>query len=485
MTRFNDLVDLAYDTHLRDRAKIEELDSYARGDQHEPYGARGHSDEFRALARRSVFNWISLAVNIPCQMSVIEGYRVRDDSDPAEWDAFIGNGMDRRQVAIHRASAVFGHSFAEVRMPDGATYGGNPLPKIKALPTKRMVVLYDDPFNDRFPVFAMRVDAAPGADSPAEATVWYGSERMRVSWRGIKGERSVRIVSREDHGFPVVPIVRWVIDMDLEGRTTGLVAPLIEPQDEVNQAKYDLVVTRNFSSYKVRTASGLEGEPLIDPVTGEQVVDAHTGEPVFVAPEIGPEKFIVSEDEKTKFGTLDETPLDGFIASLNQSVEHFAAVSQIPPHALQGRMANLSAEALVAAEEQLMRLVGSIQRSWGESWVTAFQLLAYAMGDEEAINDYSGQVRWRDMRARSFGETADALGKMAQMLGVPPRSLWKQIPGLDAATLREWHDAADRLPPVETTQQGTAINMSRALAGMSATTARNDGAAVPSRRRAA
>ena len=155
MTRFNDLVDLAYDTHLRDRAKIEELDSYARGDQHEPYGARGHSDEFRALARRSVFNWISLAVNIPCQMSIIEGYRVRDDSDPAEWDAFVGNGMDRRQGAIHRASAVFGHSFAEVRMPDGATYGGNPLPKIKALPTKRMVVLYDDPFNDRFPVFAM------------------------------------------------------------------------------------------------------------------------------------------------------------------------------------------------------------------------------------------------------------------------------------------------------------------------------------------
>lgn len=443
-------------------------DDYMRGRQAEPYGARGHSDEFRALAKRSVYNWIGLAVNIPCQLSIIEGFRVREDADPPEWEAFKGNRLGSKQIAFHKASCTFGHSFAEVEWPqDGVVSSGYPLPRVRALPTTRTVALYDDPFGDAFPVFAMRLDEACSlGSSDGGATVWFGSEKMRVEWRkNGSGDRSLRVVKRVPHGFPVVPIVRWTIEQDLEGRTIGLVQPLIQPQDETNQAKFDLTVTRNFSSYKIRTASGLEGEPVLNP-DGTQMVDEVTGEPIFAAPEIGPEKFLVSEDDKTKFGTLDETPLDGFIASLNQSVEHFAAVSQIPPHALQGRMANLSAEALVAAEEQLMRLVGSLQRSWSDTWVSLFQLLAYAQGNTGALDDYTGQVRWREMRARSMSEAVDALGKAAQMLGVPAEQLWPLFPGIDAARLQEWRKAAGEAPPIELTQDGAAAHMSRALSGM-------------------
>lgn len=479
-----DLVEIAVGVYHKDLPSLKLYDQYKRGEQSAPYGARGHTEEFRALAKRSVYNWVGLAVNIPCQMSIIDGYRVRNNSDPDEFEAFKGNRMERKQLAIHEAAATYGHAFAEVEMPDDGAENaeGVPIPSIRALPTMKMVVLYEDPFNDRFPVFAMRLDSLPGESKDGEATVWYGPDKMRISWRNTDAGHAVQVVKSSPHGFPVIPIVRWVTFQDLEGRTCGVVQPLIQPQDEVNQGKYDLNVTRNFSAYKIRTASGLEGEPVIDPDTGEQIRDEN-GDYVFAAPEIGPEKFLVSEDDTTKFGTLDETPLDGFISSLAQSVEHFAAVSQIPPHALQGRMANLSAEALVAAEEQLMRLVGSYQRSWGDSWCILFQLVAYAQGQPGALYDFSGQIRWREMRARSIAEIVDALGKGAQMLGIPQKSLWSRFPDVDAATLQEWKEAADALPPVEQTEHGNALNMSRALTGLSTTAARSAGT-VPARRTA-
>lgn len=489
MASLDDLVDIAFSTHRRDAGQLRKFDDYARGEQASPYGARGHTDEFRALAKRAVTNWIGLAVDIPCQMSIIEGYRVRGAADPPEWEAFKGNRLDRKQYSFHHAAGVFGHSFAEVEWPKrGETASGAPLPYVRGLPTSRTVALYDDPFGDRFPVFALKFDAAVSGDSSdGEATAWTQDEKLRISWRksGDDG-RDVTVVSREKHGFPVVPIVRWVVQQDLEGRTTGLVEPLIQPQNSVNQAKYDLSVTRNFSAYKVRTASGLEGEPVLDN-DGQHVLDEATGEPLYEAPEIGPEKFIVSEDEKTKFGTLDETPLDGFIESSNQEIEQFAAVSQIPPHALQGRMANLSAEALVAAEEGLMRLVGSLQRSWGDTWATLFQLISYAQGQSDALDDHTGHVRWRDMRARAMGETVDALGKGAQMLGIPAEGLWKMFPGADAATLQDWKTLVDAAPPVEVTPEGNAMNLSRNLAGMASASARRvpgsaRGTAAPQRR---
>lgn len=486
MADLTKLVDLAMGVWQRDHRDLQTYDDYHVGKQARPYSARGQTDEFKALADRSIFNWIRLAVNIPCQMSVIEGYRIRDDANPPEYEAFTANDLDRKQFSIHEAACVFGHSFAEVMMPHPVfdkNADGTPVPTVRALSTKRTVALYNDDFNDRFPVFAVEFDKFTDPDEKeGQATAWTETERLRLAWDTSADARNVTVVSREDHGFTVVPIVRWVVHQDLEGRTTGLVSPLIQPQNDMNQGKYDLTVTRNFSAYKIRTASGLEGEPLIGP-DGQQVIDDN-GDPVFLAPEIGPEKFLSSEDEATKFGTLDETPLDGFIASLNQSVEHFSAVSQIPPHALIGRMANLSADAMVAAEEQLMRLVESLQRSWGESWTTLFQLISFAQGNPDALKDHSGLLRWKDMRARALSSTVDALGKGAQMLQIPPRELWKFWPGADAGTLQQWNKAYDEQPPVELTETGNAANLSRSLTGLSRTSSRGQSATgeAPSRR---
>ena len=39
------------------------------------------------------------------------------------------------------------------------------------------------------------------------------------------------------------------------------------------------------------------------------------------------------------------------------------------------------------------------------------------------------RVRWRDESSGSMSQAADALGKLAQQLGVPLEMLWERIPG--------------------------------------------------------
>jgi hypothetical protein len=54
------------------------------------------------------------------------------------------------------------------------------------------------------------------------------------------------------------------------------------------------------------------------------------------------------------------------------------------------------------------------------------------------------------MEIRSMAQAVDALGKAAQMLGIPAEGLWHQIPGVEASDVQEWHrlkdEAYDRDP---------------------------------------
>jgi hypothetical protein len=81
---------------------------------------------------------------------------------------------------------------------------------------------------------------------------------------------------------------------------------------------------------------------------------------------------------------------------------------------------------LAAAEAGQRRKIAQRETTFGESWEMVFGLAATAMDDK--VTD-GAQVRWRDTEARALASTVDALGKMAQMLNIPPQMLWERIPG--------------------------------------------------------
>jgi len=159
-------------------------------------------------------------------------------------------------------------------------------------------------------------------------------------------------------------------------------------------------------------------------------------------------RFMFAEDKDTRFGTLDETPLDGYISAIQMAIQHLSAISQTPPHYLLGQIANLSAEALQAAETALSRKVEELRKQFGESWERVFRLAAELNGITEAVDDYAIETGWRDLEAQSMAKTADALLKLTQ-IGIPSKGLWPLVPGVTQTMLDDWADLYEDDPAAQ------------------------------------
>lgn len=436
-----------------DRKMLDLIDNYVRGKHAGPYTPRNASQEYRILAQRSISNFLPMVVAAPAQSLSVEGYqRQGSDEDAPEWQAWQANGLDARQAAVYRAAITYGHAFT-VTLP----HEKDPKrPVIRALSARNMWAAYEDPAADEWPLYALEMPKLPGSDGTVKGRFYDDSH----VYDAVADEEKVTLGARRPHGLGVCPVRRFAAQVDLEGRTTGVVAPLIPLQDRINQSVFDLLIAQTYGSFKVRTIAGMTPPLKRDPGTGEPLLDGD-GNPIPKPITADASRLLMAPDKDTKFGALDETPLNGYIESIGMSVRHLAVVSQVPPHYLLGDMVNLSAEALAAAETTLMRMVAEFKRGFGESWESDMRLCAKIMGHEEAATDFSSQVRWADTESRSLSQTVDALGKAVQMLGVPKQAAWTKLPGFTDTDRAAWPQLAED----EDSGRSLAASLTRAVEG--------------------
>jgi hypothetical protein len=88
------------------------------------------------------------------------------------------------------------------------------------------------------------------------------------------------------HGASECPVTRFVATVDLEGRTIGVVEPMIPLQNRINQTVFDLLVAQTYGSFQVRTVTGMvpptKMKPVIEngvTVDWEPDINPDTGEP--------------------------------------------------------------------------------------------------------------------------------------------------------------------------------------------------------------
>ena len=402
----------------RERERLEKLDLWHGWTQEDIKLPRRTTDEHRTLAGISKTPWLRIVTGSVAQCLHVDGWRSKKtedmlDADSAPWLTWRANGWDRRQHAVHNATLVYGYSYGRA-LPGEAPQGG-PRSVLRGVSPRKGYAVWQDPAEDDWPMYFLEVAAAPNNKRLVrlydEDSVHYLEE----------DDGSLKYISYDIHGSDCVPFVRYGMP-DLDGRCIGRVEPFVSTVARMNKTTYDRMLTQHFNSWRVRTISGMT---LPEDGTEREKL------------RLRQEDMLIAQDPETKFGSLPETDLTGLIQSHRVDVDTLAAISQTPTHEF-GTIANLSADAIAAARAGLTRNAFEWRTALGAQHTQLLQLAAYQEGHLEDAYDETARVHWQDMEVRSLSQAVDALGKAAEMLGVPVEALWQRIPDVDQDDVEEW-----------------------------------------------
>lgn len=405
-----DLTKQLLDVRTSDSTALKTLSDYRRGRQEHPFPRAGLPPEVQGFLKLSRINIVQLVVDVLAQSLWVDGYRTDSADTVAEaagWDAWQANKMDSRQSGISRAVFTYGTAYMLV-LP------GDPTPIMRGLSPRSLSTLYGE--DPDWPIAALEV--IPNGSH--QLLKLYDSESIHY----LTSEGGLTWMQEERHDVGVCPVVRYKNIEDLDDEYTSEVESLMPIQDQIDLTTFGLVVATHYQAFIQRYVIGW-------------------------SPDSEAEKFKASasrlwtfEDEDVKVGQFSQADLGQYTRSRESTSQLMAVISQTPPHQLLGELVNLSAEALAAAESGHRRKIGERQTTLGEAHEQSLGLAAVISG---AGADPTAQVRWRDTEARSLAQTVDALGKMAQMLGVPPEVLWERVPGITQQDLAIWRAKASEL----------------------------------------
>jgi hypothetical protein len=395
----------------QEKARLERLHKYLNNTQRTVWLPASIPNEVRQIEKISRVNMLRFVVDVPVQAMYVDGYRTpKAADDESAWETWQRNRMDARQIGIHRSGIAFGASYATV-LP------GTPVPVIRGASPRMLTTQYGP--DDDWPVFALE------QLRPVSSGLFrlYDDENVYTMKAAGSSTEDVEWQKREEHGAGVTPVIRFRDTEDLDDPVLGAVEPLIELQDQINLTTFGLLVAQHYGAFRQRYIIGWLAE------SEEERVKASAS------------KLMTFEDspEDVQVGEFGQTDLKGYIDSREATLRHMATISQTPAHELLGQLVNLSAEALAAAEASHRRAVTETQTVMGEAWEQVLGLATQYMGEEV---DPTAYVRWKDTEARSMSQMADALGKLATMLGVPPQELWERIPGVSQNEIERWKAAA-------------------------------------------
>lgn len=454
-------------TMRKNSADLASYDAYLAGRHHPVYIPDNADAEFVSIARRSPLNMIPLVINSVTQVCHVESIRhskaldaTSQDSPveglPPEMVAWQRNRMDARQLPAVQALSTHGIVYTlTVRDPRDPSKA-----RFECYTASQACAVYSDPVNDIDPEWGLVIKKGT-LSRPEVGRLYTDTDWYTVTW----GDNGMTTEHEGEHGMSVCPLSRAVLHMDLDGRPKGLVEPLIVVQDQINQTSFDVLTTQSWGAFKVRTATGMavpvrrwtkqeidatfpnpgpdaspeETEAYADrPNVGDPIMD-QDGQEIPLPVPMSMKRTLIAEDPDTEFGTLAETPIAPYLQALDARIKYFAAVSQTPPTYFMGEMANLSAESLKAAEVSKARRDDEIRLALGEMWERALQLAMELEGEADRASDVGTELKWADKDPSSFAATIDALGKMVEMLEVPPTFAWELIPGMSQPGLVHLH----------------------------------------------
>ncbi len=405
------------------RAETVVYDQWARGEQERSLYVPKHyntNDEYDDLMERSPTPWLALGITSLVQTIFLDGIKREGSNDMLKsYDTWRINRFNLRQNALYRGAMAHGQSFV-LSLPGTVPLTGDKSAVWRGLSALTTAAWYEYP-GDEWAQFAIHAEEEHFEEGNTPGWVVELIDEVALYRFDVKGDgdrlEDWTYVTTEEHDSGVTPIVQYANMTDLDGRNMGEIQPFIPMAKRIDQSLFDRLIVQRFGAWKVRFITGLQRP---------NNMSENEYQTSLLKMKIN--DFLVATSDKTKFGTLDETQLDGFIKAREADIRDYAAVSQIPPYMLLGLSANMQAESLAAARSALMAKSAERKESFGESHEQLFRLSAKQTGNLEEARAFDIEARWRDTEVRPLSQAADALGKLAAQVGVPLEMLWGMIP---------------------------------------------------------
>ncbi|MDT3395444.1 phage portal protein [Streptomyces sp. B1866] len=451
------LVALLESELIRRRGEIDRNNDYYRGKQRLHFAseefAKFHGDRYRDFSD----NWVQVVADSPVERLTVTGFQAAGEerADADLWEVWQVNGLDADSQLGFLGAVNSARSFVLVwGDPDDPD-----MPVVTFEDASQCVVVYEPGSRRR-----RRAGLKRWQDGNRDfATLYLPGEMWKFERPLARQDKSPQMAEVDEELRTWVPRDMGGVEPNPQPNPMGVV-PLVElpnkpmlvedpisdvsgvvaMQDAINLVWAMLFTATDYASFPQRVVLGAE-RPMIPKlnsageIVGKQPVDLQ---------KFAVERVLWITGKDAKLAEWQAANLAAYTGIIEVAVGHLAAQTRTPQHYLIGKMANLSGDALLAAETGLVKRVDEKKLWFGQGLREVARLIALARGqDAKARALRSGQVLWADSESRSHAQLADALVKLKD-IGFPFEWLALRY-GLtptevaDVVAMREREAAAD------------------------------------------
>lgn len=418
------------------RPTISGLLDYYEGNHPLPLAPKQAQVAYRRLLVQSRANWTQLVVDAVAERLNVVGFRFGDQASDADaWAIWQANHLDADSELVQTDALAAGVSAVMVWPDENSPVGVTITPEH---PLESVVA--HDRAQPRQRVAGLKEWTE--IDGLLHCTLFLAEQW----WEWVHdGGGWLTVVDGALNPLGAVPLVElrpWPRTMtrrpdELPGRSE--MAGVLPIQDRINTTIFNRLVATEYAAFRQKYATGLVVPVLRDPETGQPVLDEQGQEQPVAPYDVAVDRLWVAEDPGVRFGEFSESDLTGYLKSVEDDIQHLAAITKTPPHYLLGAMVNVSGDALKAAETGLTKKCSRRAVHLGEAWEEVIRLSFRAVNDERA-DVVGAETIWADFETRSEGERVDALVKMST-LGVPRQVLWAKW-GASPQEVARWETMA-------------------------------------------
>jgi hypothetical protein len=421
------LVALLENELIRRRGPIDRYNAYYRGKHPLKFAsqefAKFHGDRYRDFSD----NWVQVVADSPVERLTVTGFLADGETsaDKDLWRVWQVNGLDADSQLGFLGAVTGARCFVLVwGDPDDPD-----MPVVTFEDASQSIVAYE-PGSRRHRRAALKRWQDGNEDY---ATLYLKNEVWKFCRPLQQQDKSPQMADVDEelkrwrpremadepnpqpNPMGVVPMVELpnkpMLVEDPISDVTGVVAM----QDAINLLWAQLFTASDYASFPQRVVLGAE-RPMIPKlnsageIVGKQPVDLDK----FMVDRVA---WITGKD--AKIAEWQAANLEAYTKVIEVAVGHLAAQTRTPQHYLIGKMANLSGDALLAAETGLVKRVDEKKLWFGQAMREVARLIYLARGEDgKARAMRAGAVLWADSESRSYAQLADALVKLKD-IGFP------------------------------------------------------------------